>query len=261
MYTYASPKNFYALAGRLTPWLVAVTALLLSYGLYQALFVAPPDYQQGESVRIIYIHVPSAWMSLFVYVTLAGAAGIGLVWNIKLAELLARVSAPIGASFTLVTLVTGSLWGKPMWGTWWVWDARLTSELILLFLYLGIIALQAAIDDPRRAARAGAVLALVGVVNIPVIHFSVQWWNTLHQPASISSISKLGAPSIHPSMLVPLLVMAVAFTFFYLTLALVRMRSEILEREKNSRWVAALVTTPGMEEVELRREQRPKAAP
>ena len=243
MYKYASPKNFYALAGRLIPWLAAATALLLAFGLYQGLFVAPPDYQQGESVRIIYIHVPSAWMSMFVYVTMAGAAGIGLVWNIKLADLLARASAPIGASFTLITLVTGSLWGKPMWGTWWVWDARLTSELILLFLYLGFIALQAAIDDPRRAARAGAVLALVGVVNIPVIHFSVQWWNTLHQPASISSIGKLGAPSIHPSMLIPLLVMAVAFTFYYFTVALIRMRAEILEREKNTRWVTDLVET------------------
>ena len=243
MYKYASPKNFYALAGRLIPWLAAATALLLAFGLYQGLFVAPPDYQQGESVRIIYIHVPSAWMSMFVYVTMAGAAGIGLVWNIKLADLLARASAPIGASFTLITLVTGSLWGKPMWGTWWVWDARLTSELILLFLYLGFIALQAAIDAPRRAARAGAVLALVGVVNIPVIHFSVQWWNTLHQPASISSIGKLGAPSIHPSMLIPLLVMAVAFTFYYFTVALIRMRAEILEREKNTRWVTDLVET------------------
>ncbi len=243
MYKYASPKNFYVLAGQLIPWLATATALLLAYGLYQGLFVAPPDYQQGESVRIIYIHVPSAWMSLFVYVNMAGAAGIGLVWNIKLAELLARASAPIGASFTLITLVTGSLWGKPMWGTWWAWDARLTSELILLFLYLGFMALQAAIDDPKRAARAGALLALVGVVNIPVIHFSVQWWNTLHQPASISSISKIGAPSIHPSMLIPLLVMAVAFTLYYFTVALMRMRAEILEREKNSRWVAELLAT------------------
>ena len=243
MYKYASPKNFYTLAGQLIPWFASATALLLAYGLYQGLFVAPPDYQQGESVRIIYIHVPSAWMSLFVYVNMAGAAGIGLVWNIKLAELLARASAPIGASFTLITLVTGSLWGKPMWGTWWAWDARLTAELILLFLYLGCMALQAAIDDPKRAARAGALLALVGVVNIPVIHFSVQWWNTLHQPASISSISKLGAPSIHPSMLIPLLVMALAFMLYYLTLALMRMRAEILEREKNTRWVADLVET------------------
>jgi heme exporter protein C len=241
-YKYAAPKNFYALAGTLTPWLAAATVLLLAAGLYMALFVAPPDYQQGESVRIMYVHVPSAWMSMFVYVIMAGAGAIGLVWNIKLAEVLAAVSAPIGASFTLLALVTGSLWGKPMWGAWWAWDARLTSELILLFLYIGFMALQAAIDDPRRAARASALLALVGVVNIPVIHFSVQWWNTLHQPASISSIAKVGAPAIDPSMLWPLLIMAVAFKLYYVTVALMRMRAEILERERNTAWVAEVLS-------------------
>lgn len=240
-YTYAAPKNFYRLAGRLIPWLGAITAILLAIGLYIGLVVAPPDYQQGDSYRIMFIHVPSAWMSMFVYVLMAGAAGVGLVWHIKLAEILARVCAPIGASFTLLALVTGSLWGKPMWGTWWVWDARLTSELLLLFLYLGVMALQASIDDPRRSSRAGAVLALVGVINVPIIHFSVQWWNTLHQPASISSISRIVSPTIAPSMLLPLLIMAVAFQFYFFTMALVRMRTEILERERHTRWVMDIV--------------------
>jgi heme exporter protein C len=241
MYTYAAPKNFYRLAGRLIPWLAAATVLLLLAGLYQGLFVAPPDYQQGDSYRIMFIHVPSAWMSMFTYVVMAGSAAIGLVWNIKLAEMLARSCAPIGASFTLLALVTGSLWGKPMWGTWWVWDARLTSELILFFLYVGFMALQASIEDPRRAARAGAVLALVGVVNVPIIHFSVQWWNTLHQPASISSINRLGAPTIDPSMLIPLLLMAGAFQLYFFTVALMRMRNEILERERYTSWVSDVV--------------------
>ncbi len=237
-YKYASPKHFYPLAGHLIPWLAGATAVFLLTGLYLGLFVAPPDYQQGESYRIMFVHVPSAWMSLFVYVVMAGAAGVGLVWNIKLAEMLASACAPIGASFTLLALVTGSLWGKPMWGTWWVWDARLTSELILLFLYLGFIALQASIDDPRRQARAGAVLALVGVINIPIIHFSVQWWNTLHQPASIS---KIGVPSIHPSMLTPLLLMALAFQLYFFTVVLLRMRNTILMRERHAAWVKEMV--------------------
>ena len=239
-YKYASPRHFYHLAGRLTPWLAGLTGILLAVGIYFGLFVAPADYQQGESYRIMFVHVPAAWMSMFVYMMLAGAGAVGLVWNIKLADIMATASAPIGASFTFLALVTGSLWGKPMWGTWWVWDARLTSELLLFFLYVGFMALQAAIDDPRRSARAGAVLALVGVVNIPVIHFSVQWWNTLHQPASISSISKVGAPAIHPSMLYPLLIMALGFTVFYFTLALMRMRAEILLRERHTRWVAEI---------------------
>ncbi|MHB8453653.1 MAG: heme ABC transporter permease [Acidiferrobacterales bacterium] len=241
MYKYASPKNFYALAGRLTPWLGILTLLLFVLGLYLGLFVAPPDYQQGDSYRIMFIHVPAAWMSMFVYMIMAGAGLVGLVWNIKLADMLATTSAPIGASFTLMALVTGSLWGKPMWGTYWVWDARLTSELILFFLYIGFIALQAAIDDPRRSARAGAVLALVGVVNIPIIHFSVQWWNTLHQPASISSLSRIGAPTIYPSMLHPLLIMAIAFNLFYFTVVLMRMRAEILTRERHTGWVADIL--------------------
>ena len=239
-YKYASPKHFYTLAGRLLPWLAALTAVLIGIGLYFGLLVAPADYQQGESYRIMFVHVPAAWMSMFIYMMLAGAGAIGLVWNIKLADMMATASAPIGASFTFLALVTGSLWGKPMWGTWWVWDARLTSELILFFLYIGFMALQAAIDDPRRAARAGALLALVGVVNIPVIHFSVQWWNTLHQPASISSVSKIGAPSIHPSMLYPLLIMAIGFTVFYVVMVLMRMRAEILLRERHTGWVVEI---------------------
>ncbi len=240
MYTYAAPKNFYALAGRLIPWLAMATAVLIAAGLYLGLFVAPADYQQGESYRIMFIHVPSAWMSMFVYVVMAGAGAAGLAWRTKLAEVLASASAPIGASFTLVTLVTGSLWGKPMWGTWWAWDARLTSELILLFLYIGFMALEASIDEPRRAARAAAVLALVGVVNIPIIHYSVEWWNTLHQPASVS---KIGAPSIHPSMLAPLLLMALGFKLYFLTVALMRMRYKILEREKHTQWVAQVLVS------------------
>ncbi len=238
MYKYASPKNFYALAGQLIPWLAGLTVLLLAVGLYLGLFVAPPDYQQGESYRIMFIHVPSAWMSLFVYVVMAAAGATGLAWHTKIAEVLASACAPVGASFTLITLVTGSLWGKPMWGTWWAWDARLTSELILLFLYIGFMALQASIDEPRRAARAAAVLALVGVVNIPIIHFSVEWWNTLHQPASVS---KVGTPSIHPSMLVPLLLMALGFKLYFFTVVLMRMRYQILEREKYSHWVAEVL--------------------
>jgi len=189
----------------------------------------------------MFVHVPSAWMSMFVYMVLAGAGAAGLIWNLKLAEMTATAAAPIGASFTFLALVTGSLWGKPMWGTYWAWDARLTSELLLFFLYLGFMALQAAIDDPKRAARAGALLALVGVVNIPVIHFSVQWWNTLHQPASLSAINKIGAPAIHPSLLVPLLIMAVAFMLFFATVLLMRLRAEILRRERYTAWVTELV--------------------
>lgn len=238
MHKYASPKTFYPLAGRLLPWFALVTAVLLGVGLYEALVVAPPDYQQGESVRIMYIHVPSAWMSMFVYVMMAGAGAVGLIWNVKLAEIFARSCAPIGAWFTFLALVSGSIWGKPMWGTWWAWDARITSELILLFLYLGVIALQASIDDPKRAARAAAILALVGVVNIPVIHFSVEWWNTLHQPASVT---RMGKPTIYISMLIPLLLMAVAFTTFFFTVVLMRMRNEILERERHTSWVAELI--------------------
>ncbi len=235
----ASPKYFYSLSGRLVPWLGAATVVLLVAGLYTGLILAPPDYQQGESYRIMFIHVPAAWMSLFIYMVMAGAGAIGLIWKIKLADVVAMSCAPIGAWFTFLALATGSLWGKPMWGTWWVWDARLTSELILLFLYLGFIALQSAIDDKRTASRASAVLALVGVVNIPIIHYSVQWWNTLHQGPTVT---KFGAPSIAISMLIPLLIMAVAFKLFFVTTVLLRARSEVLVRESDSSWVREVVT-------------------
>ena len=233
----ASPPYFYQWAGRLIPWLGAVCLGLMLYGLYDGLVLAPPDYQQGDSYRIIFIHVPSAWMSLFIYMVMAGAGAIGLIWRIKLAEVMAISSAHIGASFTFLALVTGAIWGKPMWGAWWVWDARLTSELILLFLYLGVIALHNAIEDKRTAARATSILAIVGVVNIPIIHYSVEWWNTLHQGPTVT---KFDAPSIDMRMLVPLLIMAVAFKLFYATNMLMRARCELLSRERNSRWVAEL---------------------
>jgi len=238
LHQMASPQYFYRISGRMIPWFFWAFALLLVAGVYGGLILAPTDYQQGESYRIIYIHVPSAWMSMFIYVVMAVAGLISLVWRIKLAEVIVVSSAPIGASFTFLALVTGSLWGKPMWGTWWVWDARLTSELVLLFLYLGIISLYSAIEDKRVASRAVAILALVGVVNIPIIHYSVEWWNTLHQPATITKLDK---PSIHPSMLIPLLLMALSFKLYYAAVVLMRARCEVLERERNSRWVQIMV--------------------
>lgn len=233
----ASPPNFYRLSGLWLPWLWGLFAILLAAGLYGGLVFAPPDYQQGESFRIIYVHVPAAWMSMFVYVLMASAGLVALVWRTKVSEILMITSAPIGAVFTFLALVTGSLWGKPMWGTWWVWDARLTSELILLFLYLGVIALYGAIDDRRTAARAVAILALVGVVNIPIIHYSVEWWNTLHQGPTVT---KFDTPSIHIHMLIPLLIMAVAFKLYYINTLLLSVRGELLARESDSRWVREL---------------------
>jgi len=230
----ASPPYFYGFAGRLLPWFAWLTIGLLAGGLVSGLVLAPTDYQQGDSYRIIFIHVPSAWMSLFIYMVMAVTGGIGLIWRIKLAEIIATVSAPIGAWFTFIALITGSLWGKPMWGTYWVWDARLTSELVLLFLYLGVIALYSAIEDPRKGARASAILSLVGVINIPIIHFSVQWWNTLHQG---STVARAGGPAIALSMLIPLLIMAFAFKFFYICIVLMRTRSLVLQRERKSAWV------------------------
>ena len=241
LHRFASPPHFYRLAGVLAPWLGWTCLGLMAGGLYGGLVAAPPDYQQGESYRIIFVHVPSAWLSLFVYVVMAGASAIALVWRIKLAEVVAIESAPIGASFTFLALVTGSLWGKPMWGTYWVWDARLTSELILLFLYLGVIGLNAAIEDRRTASRACGLFAIVGVVNIPIIHYSVEWWNTLHQGPTVT---KFDAPSIHVSMLVPLLLMAVSFKLFYATVLLTRARSAVLERERNAGWVRELLAEP-----------------
>jgi heme exporter protein C len=213
-------------------------AIAIAWGLYGGLVLAPADYQQGDSFRIIYVHVPSAWMSLFIYVVMAVAGAISLIWRMKLADVVLISSAPIGASFTFLALATGSLWGKPMWGTWWVWDARLTSELILLFLYLGIIALNGAIEDRRAASKAVSILALVGVVNVPIIHYSVEWWNTLHQGPTVT---KFDAPSIHIDMLIPLLVMAIGFKLFYIVVVLLRTRCELIERERNSAWVSEVV--------------------
>jgi len=228
MNRFANPTRFLRLANAILPWSAAVTVLTLTAGFALALVVSPPDYQQGEAVRIMYVHVPAAWMAMFVYANMAIAAAVGLVWKHPLADLFCQAAAPLGAGFTLICLVSGSLWGAPMWGTWWVWDARLTSVLILFFLYLGYIALVNAFDDANRGAAAGNVLLLVGAVNIPVIKFSVDWWNTLHQPASVS---RLGAPTVDASMLLPLLVMAVAFTAYFVTLVLLRLRSEILGRK------------------------------
>ncbi len=242
MHRLISPRYFYIWSGRWLPRAAWATAILACCGLYWGLVVAPPDYQQGESYRIMFVHVPSAWMSLFVYAVMAGCGAVGLIWRVKVAEVLASASAPIGAAFTALALATGSLWGKPMWGTWWVWDARLTSELILLFLYLGYIALERAIEDRRAASRASAVLALVGVVDLPIIHFSVEWWNTLHQGPTVT---KLGAPSIHPSMLAPLVLMALAFTGYYLSLMLVRARCLLLTREHGSAWVQEIAASDG----------------
>ena len=238
VHKFSSPRNFYVMSGRLIPWFGWSCLLLTLVGLYYGLVLAPPDYQQGESYRIMFVHVPAAWMSMFIYMVMATSGAVGLIWRIKLADIIASSSAPIGAAFTFLALVTGSLWGKPMWGAWWVWDARLTSELILLFLYLGFIALQASIEDPRNAARAGAVLAIVGVVNIPIIHYSVEWWSTLHQGATVTKFDK---PSIHIDMLIPLLMMAVAFKLYYATAVLMRARAHILLREQNSRWVKEVV--------------------
>ncbi len=223
----ANPTRFLALVGRVLPWLAAATLLLLGIGLYLALFVAPPDYQQGETVKIMFIHVPSAWLAMFGYMLIAASALGTLIWRHPLADVSAKTAAPIGATFCFIALLTGSLWGKPMWGTYWVWDARLTSVLVLFLLYLGLIALWNAIEEPGRAGRAAAILALVGAVNIPIIHYSVVWWNTLHQPASVF---RLGGPTIAPSLLVPLLVMAVAFTLLFVLLHLIAMRAEILRR-------------------------------
>jgi len=219
------------------PWLAGIFMLLLLAGLYGGLVLAPPDYQQGESYRIIFVHVPAAWMSLFIYMVMAFCGVVILVWRMKLAEVVLISSAAIGASFTFLALATGSLWGKPMWGTWWVWDARLTSELILLFLYLGVIGLHGAIEDKRIASRAVAILAIVGVVNIPIIHYSVEWWNSLHQGPTVTKFDK---PSIHWSMLLPLLLMALAFQVYYVLALFQRCRAELLLRERNSKWVQEL---------------------
>ena len=233
-----SPPYFDRFAARWAPWCWLAALLLMGVGTWQALFAVPADYQQGDSFRIIYIHVPAAWMSLFIYVLMAVCGVITLVWRMKMAEVVLISSAPVGAAFTFLALVTGSLWGKPMWGTWWVWDGRLTSELILLFLYLGVIALHNAIEDRQTAAKAVAILAIVGVVNVPIIHYSVEWWATLHQGPTITKLDK---PSIHIDMLIPLLVMALAFKLYYVVAMLMRARVELLERERNSKWAKEML--------------------
>lgn len=238
LYRYASPATFYPLAGRLVPWFAALAAVLTAVGLYLSFFVAPTDFQQGEGYRIIFIHVPAAWMSMFVYIVMAFWSAIGLAWNTRLSFVMARALAPTGAMFTFVALWTGALWGKPMWGAWWVWDARLTSSLILLFLYVGYMALQAAIDDPRRADRAGALLNLVGVINVPIIYFSVKWWNTLHQGASVSLTR---APSMAQVMLWGMLIMVLAAWMYTIAVALARARTLILERERQTEWARAVL--------------------
>ncbi len=238
LFKYSSPATFYPLAGRMVPWFAVVSVVLMVVGLYMSFFVAPTDYKQGEGYRIMFIHVPAAWMSMFIYVVMAFWAVMGMVFNTRLSSMMASALAPTGAMFTFLALWTGALWGKPMWGTWWVWDARLTSELILLFLYIGYMALESAIDDPRRASRACGVLALVGVVNVPIIYFSVQWWNTLHQGATIKAS---GETSMTEVMLTTLLVMTLACWAYAIAVALTRVRRIILERESNTKWVRDLL--------------------
>ncbi|PLC51111.1 heme ABC transporter permease [Pollutimonas subterranea] len=236
-FKYSSPRMFYPLAGKLIPWFGAAAALLAAAGLYVGFFVAPTDAQQGEGYRIIFLHVPASWMSMFIYLIMAFWSGVGLVYNSRLSAMMASALAPTGAMFTFLSLWTGALWGKPMWGTWWVWDARLTSELILFFLYMAFISLQSAVEEPRRADKAGAVLALVGVVNIPIIYFSVQWWSTLHQGASVSLTQ---APSMATIMLAGMLLMALASWMYTITVALIRIRCVILVRERHAGWLNEL---------------------
>jgi heme exporter protein C len=224
---YANPLRLGRILDAIYPWALAGVLVLAPVGLWMALVVAPPDYQQGDAARIMYVHVPAAWMALFVYLVMACMSAVALIWRHPMAEITARAAAPVGATFTFLALLTGSIWGKPMWGTWWVWDARLTSMLILFFLYLGYLALHESFDDLERGARAAAILAIVGVVNLPIIKFSVDWWNTLHQPASIL---RIGGPTIHPSMLWPLLTMALVFKLYFLCVLVLRIRFLLAER-------------------------------
>jgi heme exporter protein C len=237
-FKYAAPQRFYALSGTLIPYCVAVAVIATIIGLTIGLLIAPSDHQQGESYRIIFIHVPAAWMSMIIYLAVAFWAAIGLIFNARLASMFALALAPTGALMTFIALWTGSLWGKPTWGTYWVWDARLTSELILLFLYLGFLSLHAAIEDTRKADRSAAVLAIVGVVNIPIIYFSVKWWNTLHQGASVS-LTK--APTMATQMLTGMLIMTVAFWAYSFALSFYRCRTLILERERHTAWAKEAV--------------------
>jgi len=236
-FKYAAPMTFYGLAGRLIPWFAWSAGLLTAVGLYIAFFVAPTDFQQGEAYRVIFIHVPAAWMSMFIYLVMAFWSAVGLAWNTRLSFMMSRALAPTGMVFAFLSLWTGALWGKPMWGAWWVWDARLTSALILFFLYVGIMALWAAIDDRRRGDKAGALLILVGAINVPIIYFSVKWWNTLHQGASI----KPSGTSMDQAMLWGMLVLAIAAWLYTIAAALVRVRSIILESERRTEWVADIL--------------------
>ncbi len=235
LHRYASPPHFYRTAGRMIPWLSWLAAIAGVAGLIGGLGIAPPDYQQGEGYRIIFVHVPSAVLSTMAYAVMAGAAAVGLIWRMNVAHAVAASCASIGAWFTVLALVTGSLWGRPMWGTYWAWDPRLTSELVLLFLYLGYMGLRSAIDDTARADRASAVLALVGVINLPIIHYSVDWWNSLHQG---HTLLKFGKASMPPSMLLPLLLMMLAFMLYFGAIMLTRARGEVLRRERNARWIS-----------------------
>src|ERR1700761_2827857 len=237
-YKLASPPHVYGLAARLAPALFGIAALLIAYGLFDGLLIAPPDYQQGEAFRMIYVHVPAAILSVTIYTLMAAASAVALIWRIKVGHAVAAAAVPIGASFTLMTLVTGSLWGKPMWGTYWAWDPRLTSELILLFLYVGVMSLRSAFEDPARGDRAAALLAVVGVVNVPIVHFSVVWWNSLHQG---STIVTLEGPKMPGSMLWPLLAMMLGFMLFYGAVLCVRVQGEVLNRERQSAWVRETV--------------------
>jgi heme exporter protein C len=235
----ASPPHFYRIARYMIPWFAVPGFVLIAYGTYAGLFVAPADYQQGDAFRIIYVHVPTAYLSMMAYMIMAVCAGIGLIWRMKLAHAVSAAAAPLGAWFTFLALATGSIWGRPMWGTWWEWgDPRLTSELVMLFLYFGYMALRSAIDDTAKADRASAVLALVGAINIPIIHFSVEWWSSLHQGPTLV---KKGGPAMDPAMLYPLLAMILGFTFIFAALLLRRVRTEVLYRERRKRWVRDLV--------------------
>ncbi len=236
-FKYAAPMTFYGLAGRLIPWFAWSAGLLTVIGLYITFFVAPTDFQQGEAYRVIFIHVPAAWMSMFIYLVMAFWSAVGLAWNTRLSFMMSRALAPTGMVFAFLSLWTGALWGKPMWGAWWVWDARLTSALILFFLYVGIMALWSAIDDRRRGDKAGALLILVGAINVPIIYFSVKWWNTLHQGSSI----KPSGASMDQAMLWGMLVMAIAAWLYTIAAALIRVRGIILESERRTEWVADIL--------------------
>lgn len=243
IHKWTSLRFFYAFSGRCLPWFAGFLVVFLGYGLVGGLVLSPPDYQQGDGFRIIYVHVPSAFLSLFAYMVMAGASAVYLVWRIKIAYIAAYVSAPIGATFTAVALLTGAIWGKPMWGAWWVWDARLTSELILLFLYFAYMTLRASVPQADKASKISSILAVVGAVNIPIIHYSVAWWNTLHQGATLSRFAK---PALDTSMLWPLLAMIIAFMLYFWIEVFVRSRTCILKKESQTQWVKTMLCQRGV---------------